>query len=400
MSISKHDIPNISFFLLFPCSFFYYVFLSLNIIPSFPLGYFTIVASLLVVPLFFSYLFLNIVNIKQSIIFDFLFFIYLIYYIAVNFVTINDDFSLYIRHLGTILYHLTVFLVFRGINIDSKPFYNFNAIFIVRICMTILVLTKESVFLLPVEGAGLQHDRASYQFIALVYLICSVIFLSGDYKWAARFVFYVASIAALYFNGARSEFIVFILIIVLAEFIKSDKRLRTMTVGLISISIFVALMFLYKDSLNSSNRIVDLLINTTQNESSRLRAILSENAIETIHNNPVFGGFASYEKGHYAHNILSVWVDLGAFGFILYCTMLAIPFFYVSYLIIIKKRRTKMLFIITCFIYASIFLLIFAKAFYYLLVPASFGLFSNYLSRFNLRGCKYLTPHLEVKDVC
>jgi hypothetical protein len=48
-------------------------------------------------------------------------------------------------------------------------------------------------------------------------------------------------------------------------------------------------------------------------------------ARQTISASPIFGDYASYTPGHYAHNILSAWVDLGLFGFVYLLAMLIWP---------------------------------------------------------------------------
>jgi hypothetical protein len=73
-----------------------------------------------------------------------------------------------------------------------------------------------------------------------------------------------------------------------------------------------------------SNRILELL-DLKHSHSAILRHHMMNNAIQTVTNYPIFGDYASYTPGHYAHNVFSVWVDLGIFGFVFLMALLIVP---------------------------------------------------------------------------
>jgi hypothetical protein len=132
--------------------------------------------------------------------------------------------------------------------------------------------------------------------------------------------------------------------------------------------------------------VVDLLVNTTQSGGVVSRITLTDNALQLLAGKPFFGAFGEYEPGSYAHNIISVWVDLGLPGFMLYSLLLFIPSASVLYLLKIRKIKTGILSTIAFMCCVSIILLLFAKSHLYLFPVACFGLFSNYLN--NCSNCK------------
>jgi hypothetical protein len=130
--------------------------------------------------------------------------------------------------------------------------------------------------------------------------------------------------------------------------------------------------------------VVDLLVNTTQSGGVVSRITLTDNALQLLAGKPFFGAFGEYEPGSYAHNIISVWVDLGLPGFMLYSLLLFIPSASVLYLLKIRKIKTGILSSIVFMCSVSIILLLSSKSHLYLFPVACFGLFSNYLNNFNV----------------
>ena len=384
----KYNFSNLIFFLLFPSTFIYLVLASLNIIPPFLGVYYSKMAVAIIMPLLIYYLVFTVPKIRQSTIYDGLFFMFIIYFSVILIANYNGGSSQhFINRMATLVYLITTFLVFRGINIESEKFYKLNAYFFIFMSLVVILLSKDGVFLLVVEGAGFTDNKASYQFIAVIYVLSFSIFLSRERVWYLRYVFYLLALTVLFINGARSEFIGLIVIIWLYEIIKSRNLLWAITVSGLSSALVLGVLttlYFFKDLLASSNRTVELLTNTTQNASGLSRGNLTNNALNSIYENPFMGMFGNYEAGNYAHNILSVWVDFGIIGFLMYCALLLIPLFFVTYLIAIKKKKSAILTLLMCLIYISVLLVIFAKSISYIIPPAAFGLFSNYLSRFKL----------------
>ena len=342
-------------------------------------------ASVVVLPLLLHYLVFVFPKIRQSTFFDALFFIFIVYFLVI--IIVNNgrvSHRLLIDNIATLIYLASTFLVFRGVNVESKKFYTLNTFFFLLISLVVILFSKDGVFILVVEGAGFIDNNSSYQFIAVIYVLSYFVFITRDRSWHIRYAFHLLAGTVLFLNGARSEFIGLVMIIGLFEVINSKNRLWVITGFSVLVSGLVTAIYLSSSLINSNNRVVDLLNNAAQNESSLTRINLTNSALKTIYENPFMGKFGDYESGHYAHNIFSVWVDLGFIGFVLYCVLLLIPFIYVSYLMVIKKRSSEVLIVLMCLIYISVLLVIFSKSFSYILPPAAFGLFSNYLSRYKI----------------
>jgi hypothetical protein len=137
---------------------------------------------------------------------------------------------------------------------------------------------------------------------------------------AIRLPLYVAGTCALFLNGARSEFSAILFLIPIIELYYAKRRIYA-----ISILIFLAALIVCGiDQITSmlpENRILQLL-DLSHSTSAVARQHLTANALQTISENPIFGDFASYPDGHYAHNVLCAWVDFGLFGIVFFMSLL------------------------------------------------------------------------------
>mgnify|MGYP006331453811 FL=1 len=113
------------------------------------------------------------------------------------------------------------------------------------------------------------------------------------------------------------------------------------------------------------------------------RSELSDAAIVTIVENPLLGDYGSYALatgggvGSYAHNLLSAWVDLGVFGFILYVA----SFLFMGLAIFNAQTKEKdedvLLNIVVGLFFFTIPLMLLSKDYGYLL----FGLTIGFVAR-------------------
>jgi len=324
---------------------------------------------------------------NKSIYYDLPVYFFLLYYLAVVAVA-SIFFNLKQQNLidgfANILYFITLFVVFKNINIRSKGFQRVNYICLFLMFLSVALLVSEGVFILAIEGVGLTSDQASYQLIAVIFLFCSIIYLVHENKNYKRFVFIAFSIVFLFFNGARSEFLAFIFVIPVLEFIRSNNRKTVLLSALLGITaLFIAIVYAKSYFAESNNRIIDLLINVNSTSSGAARKLIFMHGWDVLSSSPLWGGINKYESGRYIHNWLSVWLDLGVLGFLFFNFLFLLPFLYSFYYILIKNNKDSLLLVLACFSFMSFVLLIFAKAFFYLLVPASMGVFSNYLSNKN-----------------
>jgi O-antigen ligase len=180
-------------------------------------------------------------------------------------------------------------------------------------------------YLQALNEAKSPENLATYQGFARSYIYTFLIVISTVNAVGARFLLYGLATSSLFLNGARAEFSAVIFMIPLIETYHARHKLY-------SIIPFFLVLILFAVSLESvvgmlpDNRTLQLL-DLSHSSSINARQQLSANAWRTITENPVFGDFASYPDGHYAHNILCAWVDFGLVGFVFLAALLVCPIF-------------------------------------------------------------------------
>ncbi|XVN73128.1 hypothetical protein AAEX37_00180 [Oligella sp. MSHR50489EDL] len=206
----------------------------------------------------------------------------------------------------------------------------------------------------------------NYQLVALCFLILCI-FILPRVNFLSRFSIYFLGIPALYLIGARSEFYAFFLLITIVEFYRTKASFL-----LISVVLFFGFLFLFlTDNFEFiSGRMFNIFDGNDASLSSR--QILQKNAIMTISNNILTGHYGSHPLGHYSHNILSLWVDMGLLGIIIFCFSILLM---VLNLHILKKtdKNSPLWLQAISSSYLVIFMLALAKTYTYLLVPVAFA---------------------------
>jgi hypothetical protein len=187
-------------------------------------------------------------------------------------------------------------------------------------------------------------------------------------------VYIVAAGVALGFVGARTELVLFALVVV---FFGLGGRGRWLTA--FALVGTVSLAFANLDRLQDfgDSRVFDLVYTAAEGTRSE-RAIFLDRALSTVRSEPFLGEFGSYPPGTYAHNAVSVWVDFGLAGTVGLVTLLAWGALRVA-----RPRRGERpeardlrrgaLVLVGCCVVA----LIATKAFFYSLIPLTLGLVAN-----------------------
>ena len=176
------------------------------------------------------------------------------------------------------------------------------------------------------DAMGLALDPSAlstYQGLARSYLVNCLCVVAYTRNLPSRAFLYVVGAISLFLNTARSEFVALLFAIPFIEFYFARHK----TVFAIVLALIASLIAMDLDHLLSmmpDNRIMELL-DLSHSTSAIARRHLAELAMRTISTYPIFGDYASYAPGHYAHNIMSAWVDLGLFGFIYLVALLAFP---------------------------------------------------------------------------
>jgi hypothetical protein len=180
-------------------------------------------------------------------------------------------------------------------------------------------------YLQALNEAKNPENLATYQGFARSYIYTYLIIISLAKSVGIRFLLYGLATASLFLNGARSEFSAVLFSIPIIELYYTKRKL-------FSIIPFILLLILFGANMQSvvgmlpDNRTVQLF-DLSHSSSAVARQHLAANAWRTITENPIFGDFASYPDGHYAHNILCAWVDFGLPGFVFFAALLLWPAF-------------------------------------------------------------------------
>jgi hypothetical protein len=241
------------------------------------------------------------------------------------------------------------------------------------------------VFALSIDGRfylgdlGLAKDPASlstYQGFARSYLVTIVPIIAYTRTLTLRALLYAVGAASLFLNSARSEFAALLFAIPIIEFCFSRQKLLYILV-LASCAALVSMNFDLILAQLPDNRILELL-DLSQSTSAMARHHLFVQAMQTISTNPIFGDYASYAPGHYAHNVMSAWVDLGIFGFVYLLAILILPgtAMFVSGFFSKPNRSDFVLgFALFCI---TVLLLATSHYFTDMLIGATLGAYSNY----------------------
>ncbi|TYO83315.1 O-antigen ligase domain-containing protein [Pseudomonas sp. CK-NBRI-02] len=361
------------FLLLFPGTILYYVAITSGVFPPLPAGYFGIVSAGALAMLFPMYAWAHIKTLRINAT-DLSYMLFLLYFLLIA--TINrsssDDY-MFAWHLTAIAQSISVFLICKGVaGTYSRPriLLLFSWI-IVSACM--MYYTVGGRFSLR-EMSDLNHIP-SYQTFALCYFLLSFLIVYQTSKRWVRLPIILVSFACLYINGARSEFLGFVLFAAIFELLLSKNK---------AIPFIAAISIAMLSILVASSGIVELpesritnLIDLQNDNSSRERERIASEGVERIMENPIFGDYGNYEKGEYIHNILSAWHDLGLAGFLFVIAIVGAPTLKLLIMISSGQRLSKQSLAIFALLVCSALLLFAGKYFTYLMIPAALGFYSS-----------------------
>lgn len=327
-SMSEKFTIRAAFILLFPGFFFYHSLLGLGRISAFLGGYFTIVAIILMSPLIFFYVMAIKKHKNYFSKFDLYIVLFLIYYalvLAIQFL-IGTDSIIVQRYVQSLIFFMDTYIIFRMIDLDDKKFVALAALLLVLMSAITVYFSIDGFFYLQaLDEAKNPESLATYQGFARSYIYTFLILVSLAQSIGIRFLLYGLATASLFLNGARSEFSAVLFAIPIIELYHTKYKLFSITPFILALILFAANVQAIVDML-PNNRTVQLF-DLSQSSSAIAREQLAIIAWRTIIQNPIFGDFASYPDGHYAHNILCAWVDFGLPGFLLFAGLLLWPAF-------------------------------------------------------------------------
>lgn len=382
-----------AFFALFPGFFFYHTALGLGKIPAVLGGYFAPVSLLLLPFLLYAYASKLRQDPRYLANTDIAFFLYLGYFSLIvginalagaNLVIVNN-------HLLGIIFMLNVFFAFRMCEPDERRFRRMALGSLFAMAAIVFAYAVDgSFYLAPLGTARNPESLASYQGFSRSYLFTFAAAIAYTRTVRLRVLLYCLAAPTLFVNTARSEFAAMLFMIPIIELYYTRQKLL-----MTAVFVFLFLM-LYSNleqilSMLPSNRVLELL-DLSHSTSANKRHHLSEYALQSIAQFPIFGDYASYSPGLYSHNVLSAWVDTGLFGFLFVLgivTVPAIPLFFKGYFSRMRSGDFILAFSLCC-----ITLLLLATAHYFtdMLIGATMAAYSSY--RYGMTHAHHRTPDI------
>jgi len=378
-SVSGKFIVQAAFILLYPGFFFYQTLLGIGAIGAYLGGYFTIVALVLLVPLVLA--FIGALRSHKNYVsnFDLWLVLFVIYYfaiLAVNFAAGADQIIVE-RYVQSMIFCFETYVIFRMIDLEDKRFIMIVAAsLLIMSVITYYFSIGGFFFLQALDEAQSPENLATYQGFARSYVYAYLVLISVTRFMPIRYLLYAIATCALFLNGARSEFSAVLFLIPIIELYFSKHRVYAIFILIFLIG-FIGASIDEITSMLPENRILQLL-DLSHSTSAVARQHLSRNALQTISENPIFGDFASYPDGHYAHNVLCAWVDFGLFGVFFFMSLLiwaAVSLFLSGFF---SKKKSAYFLLPWSFICITILWVLTAKNVPDMSVGAAMGAFARY----------------------
>ena len=322
-TLSPTFIAHAAFLLLFPGFFFYQTLLGIGAIGAFLGGYFTLVALALLPPLMYAFMLSARAHRNYVSQIDICLVFLGAYYalvLMVNFVA-GKDAIIVERYVQALIFCFETYVIFRLIDLGDRTFRKIVlGCLLVMSAITYYFSVGGFFFLQALGEAKDPNSLATYQGFARSYIYTFLIVIATLRYVVLRYVLYVVVTSALFLNGARSEFSAVLFLIPVNELYFARHRLYAVfTLVLASVILIGGVDYIVANL--PENRILQLL-DLSHSSSANMRDRFAHDALRTISENPIFGDFASYPDGHYAHNVITTWVDFGLFGFVFFSALL------------------------------------------------------------------------------
>jgi hypothetical protein len=136
---------------------------------------------------------------------------------------------------------------------------------------------------------------------------------------------------SLFFIGARSELVGVVAVLPFIAYLHFRRKpLLTVSIAMVLALMVVSFVINNFDRLSASRQFQ--VFDLSESSSVIARNKFSDSAITSILKSPILGDFGGQVRdynsiGSYAHNILSVWRQVGIFGLLVYVLLLLIPVF-------------------------------------------------------------------------
>ena len=234
------------------------------------------------------------------------------------------------------------------------------------------------------------ESLVSYQGFARSIVIHAALLLFFFQSNLLRFFIILFAFWILFILGSRSETLIFFLSLFSVFLINSLKSIKGIMLAFILISASLVILFsnistvmLFIEKTRFYEFITVGIFNSTSNQA---RALFLETAIGYIYETPIFGNYGVYLNhfgsiGAYPHNLISAWLNLGLFGFILYIIILfKLMISSINNLLKQTSPFTTFAFFTSAFIILSF---IFSKSYLFMFFGIAVGSCSNIFLRRN-----------------
>lgn len=314
---------------LFPGFFVYNAGVAGGAIPAVLGGWFGPMTLLLGVPLMLSFFLLHVCRGKLIFI-DVMFLLFLLYTVSwasLHFVLgarAQTSKEFYLYNLGTIVQWVVLYIALRNVELRSK-WLGVILLFSLACFLGIATGGAEGQFYDTATIAGSSATEVSgYQGLARSTAVTAMLLLAIYRGFPAVLVMIIA-VPTLFLLGARSEFVGFLVVALFHFAIREGLSRTTLIWAPLGIGA-IAYVAMGAHVFEGGSRILQLL-DIQEATSYQARDELMRQALITISEHPVLGGYASQFSyggmGDYSHNALSAWVTYGLIGFLGFVALLA-----------------------------------------------------------------------------
>lgn len=166
--------------------------------------------------------------------------------------------------------------------------------------------------------------NATYQGLARAYLLTAMLVLGALRGVPLRLIVYATSAFSMFLIGARSEIAALLVFAVVFEVASARRPVAAGTAVAAAGAAVLSALWLGAEWLDQAfpdNRFLFLLLQGREDGSVVERSEQMDLAWAALSARPVWGDYGHYEAvggaGFYAHNVVSVWVDLGVPGLVM-----------------------------------------------------------------------------------
>lgn len=386
----RQSIAIFCWLLVFPGFIIYQGLVLLGYVPSFLGGFFTASITLsmvLLLPFWIRdavrywrrlprLLHLPIVEVMPVV-----FWLYILIFLTVVVIGATSGVEPEITHplFAYILKFIGLYILSLSVPLFSNRFIRMNLAAFLLLSLWIVLNSHAGSYLIHKYNPMDEDTQFDYQGLGLSFSLVALFAIYSVRNEFFRWLLWALALTCLFLIGARSEFVGFVLAVAVIEFQYANNPVKAIRLLFLCILLgfFGFVHFMVPGQEVGSGRMLGLL-DLSSDQSAIERREMYQDALGVVAENPVFGQFAAYEPGRYAHNIVSAWADFGLIGLMILCALLASPF--VFYVVARVRRIKPTLSLLIGISSMCLFLVLVAKTYFYQLIPISFGLFVNLAS--------------------